>query len=107
MNRKKKGALEKRGWKVGSAKEFLGLSPAEEAYIEFKMALSRYLQERRKSKRLTQTRLAKFVRTSQSRVAKMEKGEPSVTVDLIVRSLFALGTKPKEIASVIASKEKR
>lgn len=105
MNKQRKKTLEKKGWKVSTVKEFLNLTPAEEAYIELKLSLSRYLQEKRKKKRLTQFRMAKLISSSQSRVAKMEKGVPSVSVDLIVRTLFALGAKPKEIAGRIAAKE--
>lgn len=98
MNKSKKENLEKSGWKVGSTEEFLGLTPEEEAYIELKLSLSQFLQEKRKTKHITQVQLAKLIQSSQSRVAKIEKGEQSVSIDLILRSLFALGTETKEIA---------
>jgi transcriptional regulator with XRE-family HTH domain len=109
MNKTKRENLEKRGWKVGSAKDFLGLTPEEESYIELKLSLGHYLQEKRKAKHLTQIQMAKLVHSSQSRVAKMEKAEPSVSIDLIVRSLFALGTEPTEIADILVemAKEER
>ena len=97
MNKTKKDALEQKDWKVGSAGEFLGLTPEEEAYIELKLSLSHFLQEKRKTQRLTQNQLATLIHSSQSRVAKMEKGEESVSIDLILRSLLALGTEIKEI----------
>lgn len=97
MNKSKKEALEQKGWKVGSAGEFLGLSTEEESYIELKLSLSQFLQEKRKTRRLTQNQLATLIQSSQSRVAKMEKGEESVSIDLIVRSLLALGTEINEI----------
>jgi len=95
MKKGKKARLEAKGWKIGSAAEFLSLSPEETAYLEMKLALSRILQERRRRKRLTQHQLARLLRSSQSRVAKMEAGDPSVSLDLLVRSLLVLGT-PKE-----------
>ena len=101
MNKSKKEALEQNGWKVGGAGEFLGLTPEEEAYIDLKLSLSQFLQERRKTKRLTQNQLATLIQSSQSRVAKMEKGEGSVSIDLILRSLIALGTEIKEIGKTI------
>ena len=101
MNKSKKSALEQNGWKVGSAAEFLRLTPEEESYIELKLALSRFLQEKRKMMRLTQTQMAALIQSSQSRVAKMEKGEESVSIDLILRSLIALGTEIKEIGKNI------
>jgi transcriptional regulator with XRE-family HTH domain len=101
MNKSKKEALEQRGWKVGSAGEFLGLTPEDEAYLELKLSLSHFLQEKRKTRRLTQTQMATLIHSSQSRVAKMEKGEESVSIDLILRSLLALGTEIKEIGKSI------
>jgi predicted XRE-type DNA-binding protein len=97
MNKSKKEALEQKGWKVGSTGEFLGLTTEEESYIELKLSLSQFLQEKRKTRRLTQNQLATLIQSSQSRVAKMEKGEESVSLDLILRSLLALGTEINEI----------
>ncbi len=97
MNKGKKERLESRGWKLGSASEFLNLSPEETAYLEMKLVLSRSLQARQRRKRLTQHDLARLLRSSQSRVAKMEAGDPSVSLDLLVRSLLALGTPKKSL----------
>ena len=90
MKTAKKKQLERKGWKVGSVTEFLQLSSEESAYIEMKLALSKNLQERRKNKSLTQEQLARLLKSSQSRVAKMEAGDPSVSLDLLVRSLLIL-----------------
>ncbi len=102
MNKKKKKNLESKGYKVGSVEEFLGLSTEESKYIELKMALSEALAKRRKQKKLTQAQLAKMLKSSQSRVAKIEKGDPSVSVDLLVKSLLAMGANKKSIAKAIA-----
>jgi len=101
MKRSKKSRLEAKGWKVGTASEFLNLSAEESAYVEMKLALSRSLQERRRKKRLTQHELARLLRSSQSRVAKMEAGDPSVSIDLLVRSLLVLGTPKKTLLRTI------
>lgn len=101
MNSAKKKRIEAKGWKVGSTAEFLNLSPEEAAYIELKLALSKALQELRKSKKLTQTDLAKRINSSQSRVAKMEAADTSVTVDLLFRSLFALGASKKKVVGML------
>jgi DNA-binding XRE family transcriptional regulator len=93
----KKERLEAKGWRIGSASEFLNLSPEEAAYLEMKLALSRTLQERRRRKKLTQHQLARLLRSSQSRIAKMEAGDPSVSLDLLVRSLLVLGTSKKSV----------
>ncbi len=97
MKRAKQARLAATGWRVGSASEFLELSPEESTYLEMKLELSRTLQDRRKRKRLTQHELARILKSSQSRVAKMESGDPSVSLDLLVRSLLALGTPKKSL----------
>lgn len=103
MNKQKEKRLEKKGWKFGSAEEFLGLSEEEAAYIELKMKLSADLRKRRTEKKLTQVDFAKVIKSSQSRVAKLETGDPSVSLDLLIRSLLALGTSNKDIARAISS----
>jgi DNA-binding XRE family transcriptional regulator len=102
MDDRKRKRLEARGWKVGSAKEVLQLSDEEEAYIELRLKLAEGLKARRVDKGLTQIQLAKAVQSSQSRVAKMEAGDPTVSLDLLVRSLLALGASNSEIAKIIA-----
>jgi predicted XRE-type DNA-binding protein len=97
MNQKKRARLEAKGWKVGTAAEFLKLSPEESAYLDMKIALSEALQQWRRKRRLTQFQLARILRSSQSRVAKMEAGDPSVSLDLIVRSLLALGASKRTV----------
>ena len=102
MNKSKRDRLRKAGWTVGTAADFLGLSEAEEALVELKLTLSRKLRERRTKRRLSQGQLAKLLGSSQSRVAKMEAGDPSVSIDLLVRSLLTMGATRKELANVIA-----
>ena len=103
MRDEKRHRLEAKGWKVGTAKEFLGLSDQEETYIDLKLRLAQSLRQRRRQRRLTQVALAKALKSSQSRVAKMEAGDPSVSIDLLVRSLLVLGTSAREISRIIAS----
>ena len=102
MKPSKKRNLEKAGWKVGSADEFLGLSAEETAYLELKLALSESLKRRRLKKGLSQVALAQLLASSQSRVAKMETGDPSVSIDLLVKSLLAIGASRKDVAKAIA-----
>jgi len=103
MQDSKRNKLEAAGWKVGSVDEFLGLTPEESAYIEMKLALSHTLRQRRLHNKLSQIELAKKVHSSQSRIAKMEAGDPSVSIDLIMKSLLALGASPKDVAKAISS----
>jgi len=102
MDKGRKAKLARKGWKVGTVAEFLDLSVEESAYIEMKLALSKKLKERRVRKKLTQAQLAKAIESSQSRVAKMEAGDPTVSIDLLVKSLLALGVSKKELGRTIS-----
>ena len=106
MNRTTRAKLHADGWQVGDATDFLNLSPEETALVDLRLSLSEALRTRRVARRLTQTALAKRVGSSQSRVAKMEAGDPSVSVDLLLRSLLALGATPRDIASSITRRRK-
>jgi len=103
MNPKKRKHLKNKGWHFGSAKDFLGLSDEEVTYVELKLTLGQNLKKRRLQKKLTQVELAKLLRSNQSRIAKMESGDPSVSIDLLVKSLLGLGTTKKDIASIISN----
>ena len=104
MRESKRKRLVARGWKVGSAKDFLGLTDHEAAYIELKLRLAASLFECRRRRHLTQMDLARFLRSSQSRIAKMERGDPSVSLDLLVRSLLALGTLARQLSRIISTR---
>jgi DNA-binding XRE family transcriptional regulator len=102
MRESKRKKLESKGWKVGNAKDFLELSDDEEAYIELRLRLAEGLKARRQAHGITQVAMARTIKSSQSRVAKMEAGDPTVSLDLLVRSLFALGASNRELAAIIA-----
>ena len=102
MRESKRSKLAAKGWKFGSAKDFLGLTAQEDAYIELRLKLADGLRMRRGTRGVTQTQLARALRSSQSRVAKMEAGDPTVSLDLLVKSLLALGTSNRELAAIIA-----
>jgi predicted XRE-type DNA-binding protein len=89
------------GWRFGSAADFLELTSEEAAFVETKLALSRTLRNRRTAQRLSQLELARRLHSSQSRVAKMEAGGSTVSVDLLLRGLFALGATLKDVSLAI------
>ncbi|MEI6790366.1 MAG: helix-turn-helix transcriptional regulator [Myxococcaceae bacterium] len=101
MNKEKRERLEKAGFKLGSVQDFLQLTNEETAYIEVKLALAKTLAEQRKKTNHTQLALAKKLHSSQSRVAKMEAGDPSVSLDLIVHALFAVGYTPRQLGHAL------
>jgi len=103
MRESKKKLLQKKGWRIGSAGEFLNLNDEESEYIELKLKLSQAFKNKRQQKGLTQVEAARVLRSSQSRIAKMETGDPSVSVDLLIRALLTMGATPKELGRVVGS----
>ncbi|HSK09674.1 MAG TPA: helix-turn-helix domain-containing protein [Vicinamibacterales bacterium] len=101
MKKSKRARLEAGGWRLGDAADFLELTPEEAALVETKLALSASVRERRRKQGLSQADLAKRLKSSQSRVAKIEAADPTVSADLLLRALFALGATPSDVASVI------
>lgn len=101
MRKRKRARLEAAGWTVGTVKEFLGLSEADAVLIEMKLALSRSLRARRKQHGMSQVEFARRLQSSQSRVAKMEAGDPSVSMELLVSSLLLLGASSADLAKAI------
>jgi predicted XRE-type DNA-binding protein len=91
MDKTKRLKLEAAGWTVASPKEFLNLSEEDATFIEIKVALASALKTRRVDQHLSQTEAAKRLHSSQSRVAKMEAADRSVSVDLLLRSILKLG----------------
>ena len=102
MDAAKKKRLKEAGWSTGSVAEFLELTPEESALIEIKTALDRAHKKARARRHLSQVALAERLGSSQSRVAKIEAGDPSVSLDLLVRASFCLWSDTKELARAIA-----
>ena len=102
MDKTKMARLEAAGWRVGDAADFLELTTEEAAFVELKLALADYLRDVRVQHGWTQTHVANVLGSSQSRVAKMEAADASVSVDLLVKSLLTLGASRKELGQVIA-----
>jgi DNA-binding XRE family transcriptional regulator len=104
MRETKKEKLRKAGWKVSTAAEFLGLSAEEEALVAMKLNLVEGVRALRARTHITQADLAKRLGSSQSRVAKLEAGDRSVSLDLLMRALLSLGASKKDIAGIISMK---
>ncbi|MFO5528431.1 MAG: helix-turn-helix transcriptional regulator [Cuspidothrix sp.] len=102
MDKLKRECLQVKGWKIGTATEFLELTPEEAALVEIKLALSRNLKVRRQNL-MTQTDLANKIHSSQPRIANAENGDPSVSIELLIRAMLATGATPQDIGQIIAS----
>jgi len=101
MNISKRARLQRDGWAVGDAADFLNLSPQETQFVELKLALAAGIRRLREQRGMTQAALAEHLGSSQSRIAKMEAADRSVTIDLMMRSLLGIGATPGEIAKLI------
>jgi len=103
MDKKKKNLLKKHGLKVGTVTEFLDLSKEDEIMIELRLSLGELISSARKRMKISQEKLAKKLGSSQSRVAKMEQADPTVSIDLLIKSLIRMGVDRKEVARAIAT----
>jgi len=104
MDQAKRERLESKGWKIGTVADFLELTPDEALFVEIKLALSHSLKERRQQL-MTQRELALKISSSQPRIAKAENGDASVSLELLIRAMLAIGVTPQDIGQVIASVE--
>jgi ribosome-binding protein aMBF1 (putative translation factor) len=102
MNRTRHKRLQTAGWRVGDARQFLGLDDVDAALIELKLGFADFLREERLRQDLPQAALAKRIGSSQSRIAKMEAGEPSVSLDLMFRAALSLGVSPSGIGKAMS-----
>src|SRR5690606_18761112 len=75
--------LETAGFKVGTADEFLALTPEESALVTLRLSLADEVRRRRVENHISQAELARRIGSSQSRIAKLEAAEPAVSLDLL------------------------
>lgn len=104
MRAEKRRQLERAGWAIGDAGDFLELSAEERRFVDVKLALADGLRRRRERLGLTQSAMADRLGSSQSRVAKMEAAHRSVSTDLLLKSLFRLGASPADVARLLTTK---
>ncbi|MDZ7757772.1 helix-turn-helix domain-containing protein [Rhodohalobacter sp.] len=101
MDKKRQQQLEEKGFQVGSAADFLKLSPEEVAYIDIRLDISNMVKAQRAKKGWTQEQLARSIGSSQSRIAKLEGGDPGISMDLMIKALLQLGTSKKQIGQLL------
>ena len=106
MRADKRRMLERAGWTVGDAGDFLQLSAEERRFVETKLALAEGLRRWRERLGLTQTQVAEQFGSSQSRVAKMEAADRTVSTDLLLKSLFRLGASQRDVAHLLHQKSR-
>ena len=102
MDPEKRRRLEEAGFRIGTVAEFLELSPEESELVEVKVALSQAVRQQRCTSNLSQSQLAERLGSSQSRIAKMERGDAGVSLDLLMRALIAQGMTRGKLTEVIS-----
>jgi ribosome-binding protein aMBF1 (putative translation factor) len=107
MKKSKRERLEAAGWRVGNAGDLLGLTTEETVFVEMKLALADSVRRRRQARGLSQAQLARRLGTSQSRVAKMEAADSSVSIDLLMKALLEMGASRAEVARAISKRVRR
>jgi ribosome-binding protein aMBF1 (putative translation factor) len=91
MDKTVRRSLEKAGFRIGDAEDFLDLTAEERQLVALRLSVSRAVRRLREARRLTQQQLAAKIQSSQSRVAKLESASADVSLDLLFRGLFAVG----------------
>jgi predicted XRE-type DNA-binding protein len=93
MDTTKRKAIEAAGWKVGDAADFLGMSDEERQLLDTRVELALAVRRQRKAVHLSQKQLGAMLKTSQPRVAKIERAASDVSMDQLVRAFTAAGGK--------------
>jgi DNA-binding XRE family transcriptional regulator len=104
MDKKTRTHFHAKGYWTGDAEDFLGLTPQERQMVELRLMMCRLVRGLRERHGLTQQELARRMKSSQSRVAKIEAAEADVSLDLLFRALFAAGG---HLADVVATARER
>lgn len=91
MDADKRKALEAAGWKVGDAADFLEMTDDERQLLDARVEMALAIRKRRALMKLSQKDLARRLKTSQPRVAKIEQAAPDVSFDQIFRAYAAVG----------------
>jgi predicted XRE-type DNA-binding protein len=93
MDARKRKALEAAGWKLGDAADFLGMSAEERQLLDARVELAMAIRQQRQSRGLSQKELGARLKTTQPRVAKIERAASDVSMDQLVRAFTAAGGK--------------
>jgi hypothetical protein len=93
MDASKRKTLENAGWKVGDAAEFLDMSADERQLLDARVSIAKAIRQQRESQKLSKKYLGAKLKTSQPRVAKIERAAPDVSLDQLFRAYTAAGGK--------------
>lgn len=91
MDQDKRKSLEAAGWKFGDAADFLGMDEEERRLLELRVQFAIGVRRRREAMKMSQKELGAKLKTSQPRVAKIERAASDVSLDQLVRAFMATG----------------
>jgi transcriptional regulator with XRE-family HTH domain len=80
----------------------LGLTDGEVEMIDCRIGLANAIKDERKARGLTQRQMAELVGMSQTRTSAIERGDVSVSFDLMAEAFFAMGKTRFDLAKVLA-----
>ena len=93
MDATKRKALAAAGWRIGDAADFLRMSTEERQLLDARVKLAMAIRQQRRARGLSQKELGARLKTSQPRVAKIERAASDVSMDQLIRALTAAGGK--------------
>ena len=91
MDSEKRKALEAAGWRFGDAADFVGMTRDESQLLDARIEAALAVRRQREAMKLSQKQLANRIKTTQPRVAKIERAAPDVSLDQILRAFAAAG----------------
>jgi len=91
MDSQKRKALEAAGWRFGDAADFLNMTDEERQLLDARVEAALAVRRQRLALKLSQKQLADRIKTSQPRIAKIERAAPDVSLDQILRAFAAAG----------------
>jgi len=103
MNADEKIRSEEFGYVVTTASEWLGLTQAESGEIEISLALTFFLCSVRERSGLSVAQAARKLKMTPARLARIERGDPGASLDLLITSALGLGATFREVGEAIAS----
>ena len=93
MDAAKRKVIEAAGWKVGDAADFLEMSDQERQLLDTRVKLALAIRQQREALHLSQKQLGALLKTSQPRVAKIERAASDVSMDQLIRAFTMAGGK--------------
>src|SRR5580704_7198302 len=91
MDASKRKALKAAGWKIGDAADFLEMSAEERQLLDARVEIALAIRRQREARKLSQKELGSRLKTSQPRIAKIERAASDVSLDQLVRAFTAAG----------------